>query len=487
MPNGLAYLALLLWPVVCVLLFRKYGLRQGMIWSFLGGYLFLPPVAAFNMPLLPDFDKTIIPSLSVVFACMWVSQKKVNLLPENRIAQALLLIYVVGSIATVFANGDPIIFSTIPDAYPIVFQSWSIRGLGIRDLAAGVGNQAIALLPFLLARQFLSSEKSMHAILYAFVVSGLVYSIPALIEIRLSPQMNTWVYGFFQHDFSQTVRAGGYRPLVFLPHGLWMALYVLFCMLSAAALTRDDTGEIQPRMMFATLYLFALLILCKSLGSLVYGLLLLPLVLFTSSKVHVRVAVVFAAIAVVYPMLRGMGLIPTEWLLAVSDAISPDRSASLGYRFNNEDQLLARAAEKTLLGWGGWGRNLVHDVFSGEILTIPDGRWIIAFGTYGWSGYIAEFGLLSLPIFLLGRETLLRKGPPVSRHAAALCLILGINMIDLLVNATLTPLSWILAGAVLGYAEQRSAERRREKARARDQRAPIIGAVGPMDGPRTVL
>lgn len=487
MPNGLAYLALLLWPVVCVLLFRKYGLRQGMIWSFLGGYLVLPPVAAFNMPLLPDFDKTIIPSLSVLFACVWVCREKVRFLPVNRLAQFLVLIYVIGSIATVFANGDPVIFSPIPDAWPMIFPGWSIRGLGLRDLAAGVGNQAIAILPFLLARQFLSSEAAMRAILAAFVAAGLAYSIPALIEIRLSPQMNTWVYGFFQHDFSQTVRAGGYRPLVFLQHGLWMALFVLFALLSAAALVRDDAGKIRPKLAFATFYLFVLLYLCKSLGAMVYGLVLVPVVLFASPRMQVRFAVTFAAIAVIYPMLRGAGFVPTEWLLAVSDAISPERSASLAYRFGNEDQLMARAAERPLLGWGGWGRNLIHDIHSGEILTIPDGRWIINFGTYGWFGYIAEFGLLSLPIFLMGRETLRRDGAVVSRHAAALCLILGINMVDLLVNATLTPLTWIIAGAVLGHAEQRRAEIRREQVRARQMKAPVIGRPVQTDGSRTVL
>lgn len=38
------------------------------------------------------------------------------------------------------------------------------------------------------------------------------YTIPMLIELRLSPQMNVWVYGFFQHDFIQTVRYGGSLP-----------------------------------------------------------------------------------------------------------------------------------------------------------------------------------------------------------------------------------------------------------------------------------
>ena len=46
-----------------------------------------------------------------------------------------------------------------------------------------------------------------------------------LVEVRLSPQINTWIYGFFQHDFIQMMRYGGFRPIVFLPHGLWVAFF----------------------------------------------------------------------------------------------------------------------------------------------------------------------------------------------------------------------------------------------------------------------
>ena len=60
--------------------------------------------------------------------------------------------------------------------------------------------------------------------------------MPALFEVRFSPQLNIWIYGFFQHDFQQMIRGGSFRPIVFLPHGLWVALFFLSTLVAAAAL-----------------------------------------------------------------------------------------------------------------------------------------------------------------------------------------------------------------------------------------------------------
>ena len=71
-------------------------------------------------------------------------------------------------------------------------------------------------------------------------------------------------------------------------------------------------------------------------------------------------------------------------------------------------KMLAHAAEKPLFGWGGYGRNHVYDMATGRMLTIADGAWIISLGIYGWVGYIAEFGLLALPLVKLGAAALHR-------------------------------------------------------------------------------
>ncbi len=455
MGNALAYLMLAVWPVVCLVLFRTQKVERALIWSVLGGYLFLPPLTEFNLPLVPAMDKVSIPNLSVLFIMVFAMKQKVRLWPESRLAQFLVAGLILSAIPTVLTNSDPINFEILRNADPIVFMVDQLPGQSIRDIGSVLIAQMLTVVPFLLARQFLASEDGLREILLAFMVGALIYSVPSLIEIRFSPQMNVWTYGYFQHSFAQTMRAGGFRPIVFLPHGLWLALFVCIALMSAAALARTTPAIDRWKALLLVAYLGVLLMLCKSFASLAYGLALTPLVLFTPASWQIRIAALFALIAVAYPMLRNFQLIPLDAILAQAEAISADRAQSLGYRFDNEEQLLARAAEKPFFGWGGWGRSLIRDAETGEILSIPDGRWIIIFGTFGWLGYICEFGLLALPLGLMWRSLYRAAGTELSPYVAPLCLILAITMIDMLLNATLTPLTWLTAGAILGHAEKR--------------------------------
>ena len=483
MGNPIAYLMLVLWPVICLVLFRTQKLERAMIWSILGGYLFLPPLTEFNLPLVPAMDKVSIPNLSVLLIMLFAMKEKLRLWPEMRAAQWLVAGFILCAIPTVLTNRDPILFEIMRDADPILFLVDQLPGQNVRDIGSVLIGQILMIVPFLLARQFLASEEGLREILLALMVGALIYSVPSLIEIRLSPQINVWVYGFFQHSFEQMIRAGGYRPIVFLPHGLWLALFVCIGVMAAAALIPATRPIDRWKVILATGYLFVLLVLCKSLAALAYGMVLVPLILFASWRWQVRVALVFALVAITYPMLRNLHLIPLDAILAQAEAISVERAASLEYRFNNEEQLLARAAEKPAFGWGGWGRSLIRDPETGEILSIPDGRWIIVFGTFGWLGYVCEMGLLALPLVLIWLS--MRRDTPLSPHIAPLCLILGITMMDMLLNATLTPVTWLTAGAILGHAENRLPRTARRPRYALGPAA--MGASAAPNGKRTIL
>ena len=471
MPNAFAYLMLMIWPVACVVMFRRMGIERAIIWAILGGYLLLPPRAVFDLPLVPDFNKTSIPNLCALACCLWVAKRRVPIWPESRVMKVLLFLFLAGTIPTVLTNTDPILFYSVFDAEPVSFVTGGLPGLRIIDVLSVGSQQAITLIPFVLGRAFLSSQTGQRELLLALLVGGLVYSLPALLEIRLSPQINIWVYGFFQHDFGQMMRQGGFRPIVFLPHGLWMAFFFMTSAAAAAVLFRMADRKSRPRLLAATGYLFCVLILCKSLGPLAYGIAVVPAILLAAPKVQIRIAVVFAGIAVLYPVLRDYGLVPLDRILGWAEAIHPDRAQSLGFRFQNEELLLERAHENWMFGWGGWGRNLVHDLTTGEIISIPDGEWIIVFGTFGWLGYLSKMGLLAVPLFLLLRHA--RHDRP-TRTVAALALILAITLIDMLVNAILTPYTWLIAGAVLGYTESA----RRQEAKDDSHLRPKAGRPG---------
>jgi len=219
---------------------------------------------------------------------------------------------------------------------------------------------------------------------------------------------------------------------------------------ASATLARTADKAVRGRYLAAVVYLGFVLVLCKSLAPMLYALALVPVLLFAGPRLQVRLAVGLAVGAVLYPVLRENGLVPLDTILGWAEAIDAERAASLAYRFGNEEQLLERAGEKRLFGWGGWGRNLVRDPQSGEILTIPDGEWIIVFGTFGWVGYVSLMGLLAGPLVMLWRRI---GRSEHARHAAALALVLAITLVDMLINAILTPYTWLIAGAILGHCE----------------------------------
>ena len=446
MPNNLAYFMLLIWPIVMIGLFRKMPVARAFIWSLLGAYLFLPPApAGFDFPSLPPFDKQSIPNLMVLAICIFLYGKRIFSLPKSTIGKVLVALFVLSPIATVFTNSEPIVFR---GAEPL-------PGLRVTDAIAISINQLLLLIPFLLARQMLAAPEAHKELLVALLVGGLIYSIPMLIEIRLSPQVNVWVYGFFQHSFEQTIRFGGFRPVVFLNHGLWVAFFAMTTVIAAIALWRMEQVEKNRTMYFiAAVYLGVVLILCKSTGAVLFAIFLAPLVMFATRRVQVNITFLLIILTLAYPVLKGVSLMPADALVAQAEKIGEDRAGSLRFRFYNEDLLLERANEKPLFGWGSWGRNHLHDPVSGTIQTVSDGRWIITFGVFGWIGFIAEFGLLGLPLILLWRQVRIMPPGSLPPFIGPLALILVINIVDLLPNATLTPITWIISGAMLGYAEQ---------------------------------
>lgn len=448
MPNALAYIMLLVWPVIATVLFQRLPREKALIWSILAAYMLLPPLANINLPAVPDMDKFTIANLCALGLTLWMLHEKVSFLPRSAIGRILIVLYIASPIATALTN---------PDIIPIVAKD--VPALRMYDSVATISYQFIALIPFFLARQLLRTEAAMRMVIGALVAAGLIYSLPMLLESRLSPQINIWVYGFFQHDFSQSMRDGGFRPMVFMPHGLWVAFFALMAAMAALIALRCGNTKDRPRDLAIFLYLMFVLYICKSVGPMVYALGLTPIILLVGRRWQLLLAATMGVVVITYPLLRGAQLIPLDTILDYAMSVSPERHQSLNFRIMNEEALLARAMEKPWFGWGGYGRNLILDRITGQILTIPDGRWIIVLGTYGWLGYICEFGLLIMPLIYLGREALVQKSAAISPFACAIALIYAANLADLLPNATLIPFTWLMAGALMGYAESLANQR----------------------------
>ena len=461
MPNALAYLALCLSPAAVYILFRILPLPYAFAASILGGYMFLPGRPVLDLPLLPPIDKDLLP---VLFACLFGSlairrlrteevrsrrlgREPVQVplvldgwIPKSWIARALLLLLVIGAFGTALTNRDALRVS----------ETLVLPPLRPYDAFSMVLLAATAILPALAGRRFLADEAAHRAILICLALAGLIYSLPILAEVRLSPQLNTWVYGYFPHSFAQHIRGGGYRPLVFMPHGLWLGIFVAMCILAAAGAWRIREEGPAPQWIAVLAWLALTLVLMKSLGAFLIALALVPLALFVPIRMQMIFAASIAALILLYPLVRSAGLVPMDAILSLANSINPDRAGSLAFRLDNEDVLLAKALERPVFGWGGWGRNAIYSEFSGQTLSVTDGSWIIAIGVGGWVSYIAQFGLLTFSLFALAFG---RHSGAVSPATAVVCLILLANLVDMIPNATLTPVTWMVAGALIGRLE----------------------------------
>jgi hypothetical protein len=446
MPNIIAYAALIIWPVVILALFASLRPAHALIWSLLGGYLVLPVNTGFDLPGVPALDKTTIPSVAALIVALIFAGARAVRLPREWWLIMLMVLYVISPMLTVLTNRDS-----------LVFGSLMLPGLKPYDAASAAASKVIDLIPFLLGYSMLRTARSQDYLLRALVAAMLVYSLLIIIEVRLSPQLHTWIYGFFPHSFDQQMRGGGFRPVVFLGHGLLVATLTSMTIVAAAYLARSRAQIFGVSAWFWLAYLICIMVLCRSLGALILSVTAL-LAALSIRRDSVRLICALVAITVLaYPMMRGADFVPVQALADQVASASPERASSFQTRIDNEDSLLERARQRPLFGWGGYGRNEIFDEYTGRGMSISDGTWIIIIGMSGWAGYIATFGLLCLPMVRAWW-----RGAHVSAAGVALSLMLAVNLLDLLPNSSLTPLTWLLAGT-LAAIPQRTRQARHSK------------------------
>ncbi|SDK93235.1 hypothetical protein [Aliiruegeria lutimaris] len=449
MPNTVAYIVLFAWPAIAALAFRRLPLAAGVSAALIGAFLLLPAKVEIDLPMLPSFDK----GLSGIFAALllMVSVSRPALfsrtepairpgwLPRSRWSQACMLGALGGSVVTVLINAEPLLYG--PRILP---------GLQLYYGLSAILNQIIVFLPFLIARKVLATPEAQRLFLLTLGVAAVIYAFPALYEVRMSPQLNRTLYGFFPASFAQHMREGGFRPLVFLHHGLALSLFLALGFLGAVACLRY-LGKNRPgKYIAASLFLFVVLYFSKSLGAFVIALIFAPVMLIAPARLQLLFAAAVAAATLSYPVLRGNDLVPVERMAGFAQSIDADRAESLRFRVENEDALLAKANEKPFFGWGGWGRSRVYDT-EGRDISVTDGAWVILFGQGGWVLYLSTFGLLCMPVLLTAWRS---KSHPPDGVAIALTLLLCANTIDLLPNSGLLPITWMMAGALAGRLER---------------------------------
>ncbi|MCG2673209.1 hypothetical protein ACFPFP_40835 [Bradyrhizobium sp. GCM10023182] len=437
--NWFAVFAVLGWPLVSIVLYRNFSVVKATVWTVLGALLLLPSGFALKLPMLPALDKNSVSSVCVLIASYVLVRRRLSF--GVGLVEILAAFFLLGPVVTSLLNSDTIIRGeTI------------LPGVDYYDGISALLSQSVMFIAFLAGRRSLRDTVGTETIVRSLAVAGLLYSLPMLLEVRLSPQLSNWIYGFFPTGFSSEVRYGGFRPVVFMKNGLTAAFFLMTALLAAVAIWRVDgrKGQVPPAGRVA--YLGIVLLLCKSVGALIYGLVIGPLVRWASPQAQLRVAVLLVSIALLYPMLRIMDLFPDKLLVETAAEIDTSRAASLKLRFDQEQKLLEHAHDRFTFGWGRYGRNRVYEE-AGKDSSITDGAWIQVLGTFGLFGFLSQFGLLALPIFRALSACSSVRSERDRIALAALALIVALNLVEQLPNSSISAWNWMLAGALIGRAE----------------------------------
>lgn len=435
--------ALISWPILALAFFAALGPVRGLIWSVVIGYLFLPESYGFDLPILPQYNKVAAISLASVMGIFFFRSRIETtdvVIADKGFQKAmyfLLAILLISPLATGITNTETLVTG------PLVRPA-----LSPPDIVNMISDSVIRFVPLFLAWKYLNREEYHRELLIAVLCMGLVYTLLVLFELRMSPQLNNWVYGYFPHSWQQHLRGGGFRPIVFLNHGLAVGYFLFVVVIAAFALSRDKTQQ-RSLVFMAGLWAFLVLLVSHNLGASMIAVLLAPVMLVFTRRAQLLVATVVATVFVGYPVLKQSGLSPDGYVVTISESISTQRASSLAFRLRNEELFLNRALEKPFFGWGGWSRGRVFDN-QGRDLTTADGTWVLVLGQRGWVGYIAFFGLIILPVLYLWRT---RRRKEITPAIAGMVILVTGNLLYLIPNSDLSPIALLVIGSVAAFAQ----------------------------------
>lgn len=420
------------WVPAVMVFFATLPPRRAVLVAFLGAWLFLPEHNGYYIPGLPVYTKMFATCVGVLFSTVIFDFSSVARFRPRWFDVPMVVWCLVPLPSAIFA------------------------GIEAKEGVLGVFTETVAWgLPYFIGRLYFSDLASLRELAIGVFVGGLVYVPFVLLEVRLSPQLHSWVYGFYQHDFTQTRRGDGFRPMVFMQHGLAVATFMGAATLAGLGLWMSKSLRTIKGVpvIWLVLALLVTSVLCKSVGAL--ALTLIGAAACLSVRVLRTGWVVrgLIAIPVVYMLARTVGGWSGKELLDLVEQLAPDRMTSLRTRVSSETALWAGVQSD--LFFGGSRFRWVGEAIEGGGRIIPDGLWIIALGKRGIIGLTAMTLAILLPAFLFVKSwrASLWMHPLVS-PSIGWCVLLALYMADCLSNAMLNPIYMLAAGGLPLAAEQ---------------------------------
>lgn len=418
------------WSVISIALFAKFAPRRAILISMIGGWLFLPIAVIPISGPLPDVSKATTVLAGILCGMLWFDR-------------------------AAFLRVRPTWFD-VPMLVWVLspFLSSVTNGLGVYDgLSAVLENGLTWGIPYWLGRIYFFAAEGLRDLAWGFFLGGLLYVPLCWFEILNGPYLQFVIYGVYPDAAMDAFRFGGWRPIVFMAHGLMVALWMTAASVCGIVLF---FGGILARCgrwhgAATVLVLVATTFALKSVNA--WLLLACVMMMLVVSMRHQRARLIQGTIALIFVYLfsRVTGLWYAFEFGTLMTAILPDKKESVMFRLVNEIQIAERARLQPLLGWGRWGRAYVGREGGLPVLT-PDSVWIAAFGQQGAVGLLAILAVLFLPPLLFSlrvspRQWLLPEFAPVT----ACAFVVLVAALDSLVNAMLVPAYLVAAGGVVGW------------------------------------
>ena len=450
-PSATVYMALIGWIPLTILLFAMFPSRKALLLGMIGGWLFLP-VYVIKLHAIPEYSKMTAASYGCLFGTMLFDWARISRF-RLRLCDVPMICWCLTPYITSYEND-----------------------LGWYDgVSAVIQNVVLWGIPYFLGRIYFPDWESFRELGIAIFIGGLIYVPFCLYEIRMSPQIHKAVYGFSVGSFAQTVRLGGYRPMVFLQHGLAVGMWMTSASLVGVWLWQTKRSKqlfghtddcVWVGVQSVTTFL------CKSLGGLAFlvagigvlysikwtktPFLLIGVVLVAPLYMSIRLYSISNHVdeiveSIGTPHATGEPL--GEAVVAMATKLfGEERAQSLETRIRSENQLGAKALQQPWFGWGRWNRNRVTDK-SGKDAAPTDGLWIIAFGVDGAIGLCAfTLTMLIPPLLIWYRCPLKMWDHPGLAAAVAMAVLLSLYMMDNILNAMPDPIFTLALGGLAGIA-----------------------------------
>lgn len=429
MGNPTVLAALLAWPILMVVLVAFMPARRVVMVSIIGGNLFLPQ-AQIVLPGFPNYSKPLASGLGALLAAMIMSTPK-------------LLSWRPGRIDLFFFA-----FLLAPGVSSLT------NGLGSYDAFAETVNRFLEWgVAYWVGRALLTDNAAMRELAVAFVIGGLVYLPLCVWESVMSPQLHHQLYGFRPSSFRMTKRWGGWRPMVFMQHGLAVAAWMGATAVVGWVLWRSRAVTVIAGV---PVKLAAIGLVVGTIGLRSTGAAILVVMLIVAAEVvqafRSRVILMVLLLAPAgYIALRVAGW-EGEQLVSFAQSIDESRASSLNTRLENDAIIVDKAMERPMFGWGGWGRWRVKDPVTGKDITISDSWWGILVGSTGVFGLVATYGTFIAPMFvMIRRKTSSRIFDQAQGAAWAVGLAVLLFVIDTLANAMPNSSFMLASGAMAGF------------------------------------